>query len=136
MLKDLKHAFWPFQLNHTRSLFLRAAQAAHCSNGSNNTKERFLLYNLYLVYFLRIICHIRILFFFSYYSLSHTSQARTLSDAVLWRLHLPRLLSIGCNEVFGPVFVLGIWDVHYLVYEWSGLVPLSPCFIINFIKGT
>ncbi|CAA2974638.1 Hypothetical predicted protein [Olea europaea subsp. europaea] len=39
MLKDLKHAFWPFQLNHTRSLFLRAAQAAHCSNGSNNTKE-------------------------------------------------------------------------------------------------
>ncbi|CAI9786118.1 unnamed protein product [Fraxinus pennsylvanica] len=39
MLKDLKHAFWPFQLNHTRSLFLRAAQAAHCSNGSNNSKE-------------------------------------------------------------------------------------------------
>ncbi|KAL2511734.1 Uncharacterized protein Adt_17334 [Abeliophyllum distichum] len=39
ILKDLKHAFWPFQLNHTRSLFLRAAQAAHCSNGSNNTKE-------------------------------------------------------------------------------------------------
>lgn len=39
ILQDLKHAFWPFQLDHTRSLFLRAAYAAHCCNGSNENKE-------------------------------------------------------------------------------------------------
>ncbi|XP_042006947.1 uncharacterized protein LOC121755676 isoform X1 [Salvia splendens] len=39
ILKDLKNAFWPFQLNHARSPFLRAADAAHCVTGSNNAKE-------------------------------------------------------------------------------------------------
>ncbi|KAI3445136.1 hypothetical protein Pfo_001801 [Paulownia fortunei] len=38
ILKDLKNAFWPFQLDHARSPFLRAAQAAQCFTGSN-TKE-------------------------------------------------------------------------------------------------
>ncbi|KAG6406202.1 hypothetical protein SASPL_133801 [Salvia splendens] len=39
ILNDLKNAFWPFQLNHARSPFLRAAEAAHCVTGSNNAKE-------------------------------------------------------------------------------------------------
>ncbi|XP_047975459.1 uncharacterized protein LOC125217926 isoform X2 [Salvia hispanica] len=39
ILKDLKNAFWPFQLNHARSPFLRAAEAAHCVTGSSNAKE-------------------------------------------------------------------------------------------------
>ncbi|KAL3829804.1 hypothetical protein ACJIZ3_018606 [Penstemon smallii] len=39
ILRDLKHAFWPFQLDHARSPFIRAAQAAHCFNGSTNTNE-------------------------------------------------------------------------------------------------
>ncbi|KAK2974137.1 hypothetical protein RJ640_025486, partial [Escallonia rubra] len=39
ILRDLKDAFWPFQLDHTRSLFLRAAEAANCSDRSNNVKE-------------------------------------------------------------------------------------------------
>ncbi|XP_073311594.1 uncharacterized protein [Primulina huaijiensis] len=39
ILQDLKHAFWPFQLDHARSLFLRAAYAAHCYNGSSENKE-------------------------------------------------------------------------------------------------
>lgn len=32
ILKDLKDAFWPFQLDRSRSLFLRAAEAANCSD--------------------------------------------------------------------------------------------------------
>ncbi|KZV54433.1 hypothetical protein F511_09748 [Dorcoceras hygrometricum] len=39
ILQDLKNAFWPFQLDDCRSLFLRAAYAAHCYNESNETKE-------------------------------------------------------------------------------------------------
>lgn len=39
MLKDLKDAFWPFQLDRTKSLFLRAARAANCSESTNNSKE-------------------------------------------------------------------------------------------------
>ncbi|KAI8571593.1 hypothetical protein RHMOL_Rhmol01G0131900 [Rhododendron molle] len=38
-LRDLKIAFWPFQLDNTESLFLRAAHAANCSDGSNNVEE-------------------------------------------------------------------------------------------------
>lgn len=38
-LTDLKNAFWPFQLDNTRSLFLRAAHAANCSYGLNNAEE-------------------------------------------------------------------------------------------------
>ncbi|KAL6989751.1 hypothetical protein U1Q18_015502 [Sarracenia purpurea var. burkii] len=38
-LRDLKNAFWPFQLDNTRSLFLRAAHAANCYDGSNNVEE-------------------------------------------------------------------------------------------------
>ncbi|KAL1564333.1 hypothetical protein AAHA92_06689 [Salvia divinorum] len=37
-LKELKNAFWPFQLDHARSPFLRAAEAAHCVTGANNAK--------------------------------------------------------------------------------------------------
>lgn len=40
ILKDLKNAFWPFQLDHGRSPFLRAAEAAHCFTGANNANER------------------------------------------------------------------------------------------------
>ncbi|XP_051149479.1 uncharacterized protein LOC127264124 isoform X3 [Andrographis paniculata] len=39
MLKDLKNAFWPFQVDRPRSPFLRAAQAAQCLIGQNNNKE-------------------------------------------------------------------------------------------------
>ncbi|KAL4586280.1 hypothetical protein LXL04_010916 [Taraxacum kok-saghyz] len=34
ILRDLKYAFWPFQLDQSRSLFLRAAEAANCSDSS------------------------------------------------------------------------------------------------------
>ncbi|XP_073128047.1 uncharacterized protein [Henckelia pumila] len=39
ILQDLKHAFWPFQLDQARSPFLRAAYAAHCYNRPNENKE-------------------------------------------------------------------------------------------------
>ncbi|XP_047948725.1 uncharacterized protein LOC125194508 isoform X2 [Salvia hispanica] len=39
ILKDLKNAFWPYQLDHARSSFLRAAEAAHCVTGANNANE-------------------------------------------------------------------------------------------------
>ncbi|GFP93420.1 hypothetical protein PHJA_001486400 [Phtheirospermum japonicum] len=39
ILKDLKNAFWPFQLSHATSPFLRAAQAAQCFTGFKNTEE-------------------------------------------------------------------------------------------------
>ncbi|XP_042064409.1 uncharacterized protein LOC121808113 isoform X4 [Salvia splendens] len=39
ILKDLKNAFWPFQLDHARSPFLRAADAARCVTGANNANE-------------------------------------------------------------------------------------------------
>ncbi|XP_019185316.1 PREDICTED: uncharacterized protein LOC109180270 isoform X2 [Ipomoea nil] len=39
LLKDLKVAFWPFQHDPTRSPFLRAADAANCSERTQNTKE-------------------------------------------------------------------------------------------------
>ncbi|XP_060218327.1 uncharacterized protein LOC132645382 isoform X4 [Lycium barbarum] len=39
MLKDLKDAFWPFQLDHTKSPFLRAARAANCLESTNNSEE-------------------------------------------------------------------------------------------------
>ncbi|KAL3516393.1 hypothetical protein ACH5RR_023295 [Cinchona calisaya] len=39
ILKDLKYAFWPFQHDPTRSLFLRAAQAANCYDTSNSLEE-------------------------------------------------------------------------------------------------
>lgn len=34
ILRDLKDAFWPFQLDQSKSPFLRAAEAAHCSDRS------------------------------------------------------------------------------------------------------
>ncbi|KAF3664879.1 putative phosphatidylinositol 4-phosphate 5-kinase 6-like [Capsicum annuum] len=39
MLTDLKDAFWPFQLDRTKSPFLRAARAANCSESTNNSEE-------------------------------------------------------------------------------------------------
>uniref|UniRef100_A0A5B6ZYR1 Protein SirB1 N-terminal domain-containing protein n=1 Tax=Davidia involucrata TaxID=16924 RepID=A0A5B6ZYR1_DAVIN len=39
ILRNLKYAFWPFRLNHTRSLFLSAAHAANCTDRSNSVEE-------------------------------------------------------------------------------------------------
>ncbi|KAK7323294.1 hypothetical protein VNO77_26760 [Canavalia gladiata] len=39
MLNDLKHAFWPFQHDHTKTLFLRAANAANCVDRSDFVGE-------------------------------------------------------------------------------------------------
>ncbi|XP_065021050.1 uncharacterized protein LOC135645978 [Musa acuminata AAA Group] len=40
-LRNLKDAFWPFQYDHSTSLFLRAAQAANLSYGPATVKERY-----------------------------------------------------------------------------------------------
>lgn len=39
MLKDLKDAFWPFQLDRSKSPFLRAARAVNCSESNNDSDE-------------------------------------------------------------------------------------------------
>ncbi|KAK7401352.1 hypothetical protein VNO78_12767 [Psophocarpus tetragonolobus] len=39
ILNDLKHAFWPFQHDQTKSLFLRAATAANCVDRTNFVAE-------------------------------------------------------------------------------------------------
>ncbi|CAJ1958921.1 unnamed protein product [Sphenostylis stenocarpa] len=39
ILNDLKHAFWPFQHDHTKTLFLRAASAANCVDRSDFVGE-------------------------------------------------------------------------------------------------
>ncbi|KAJ0822818.1 hypothetical protein HanPSC8_Chr16g0736511 [Helianthus annuus] len=39
ILRDLKDAFWPFQLDQSKSPFLRAAEAAHCSDRSANVDK-------------------------------------------------------------------------------------------------
>ncbi|XP_061344505.1 uncharacterized protein LOC133290443 [Gastrolobium bilobum] len=39
ILNNLKHAFWPFQHDHTKTLFLRAAHAANCVDGSDFVGE-------------------------------------------------------------------------------------------------
>ncbi|KAG2671877.1 hypothetical protein I3760_13G013500 [Carya illinoinensis] len=39
ILRNLKNAFWPFQHDHTRSLFLWAAHAANCIDESNIGEE-------------------------------------------------------------------------------------------------
>nr|ACU20898.1 unknown [Glycine max] len=39
ILNDLKHAFWPFQHDHTKTLFLRAATAANCVDRSDFVGE-------------------------------------------------------------------------------------------------
>ncbi|XP_059434861.1 uncharacterized protein LOC132176030 isoform X3 [Corylus avellana] len=39
ILKNLKNAFWPFQHDHTRSLFLWAAHAANCIDKTNIGEE-------------------------------------------------------------------------------------------------
>ncbi|XP_022993790.1 uncharacterized protein LOC111489694 isoform X1 [Cucurbita maxima] len=39
ILSNLKESFWPFQQNQSRSLFLRAADVANCSDRSNATEE-------------------------------------------------------------------------------------------------
>ncbi|XP_057976444.1 uncharacterized protein LOC131163752 [Malania oleifera] len=38
-LRNLKEVFWPFQHDHTRSLFLRAAHAANCIDRSKSVEE-------------------------------------------------------------------------------------------------
>lgn len=40
-LRNLKDAFWPFQYDHSTSLFLRAAQAANLSYDPATVKERY-----------------------------------------------------------------------------------------------
>ena len=44
ILSNLKESFWPFQQNQSRSLFLRAADVANCSDRSNATEERYFNY--------------------------------------------------------------------------------------------
>ncbi|XP_022146443.1 uncharacterized protein LOC111015657 isoform X2 [Momordica charantia] len=39
ILSNLKESFWPFQQNNSRSLFLRAADVANCSDRSNAIEE-------------------------------------------------------------------------------------------------
>ncbi|XP_042478417.1 uncharacterized protein LOC122059600 [Macadamia integrifolia] len=39
ILRNLKEAFWPFQSDRTRSLFLRAAYAANCIDGESIAEE-------------------------------------------------------------------------------------------------
>ncbi|CAN0916968.1 hypothetical protein LINGRAHAP2_LOCUS30017, partial [Linum grandiflorum] len=39
MLRNLKEAFWPFQHDQSRSLFLSAALAANCVDGTNTAEE-------------------------------------------------------------------------------------------------
>nr|XP_043626529.1 uncharacterized protein LOC122597989 isoform X2 [Erigeron canadensis] len=39
ILRDLKNAFWPFQLDQSKSPFLRAAEAANCSDRSANVDK-------------------------------------------------------------------------------------------------
>ncbi|KAM7508515.1 hypothetical protein LguiA_018968 [Lonicera macranthoides] len=39
ILRDLKDAFWPFHRDRTKSLFLRAAEAANCYDRSNDVNE-------------------------------------------------------------------------------------------------
>ncbi|KAL8227814.1 hypothetical protein R6Q57_015398 [Mikania cordata] len=39
ILRDLKDAFWPFQLDQSKSPFLRAAEAAHCSDRLANVNK-------------------------------------------------------------------------------------------------
>ncbi|XP_042513636.1 uncharacterized protein LOC122088431 isoform X2 [Macadamia integrifolia] len=40
ILRTQKEAFWPFQFGNTKSLFLRAADAAHCIDGPSLNMER------------------------------------------------------------------------------------------------
>lgn len=46
ILRDLKDAFWPFQLDQNRSPFLRAAEAAHCSDRSADFDKRSKGFNI------------------------------------------------------------------------------------------
>lgn len=39
ILNNLKHAFWPFHHDHTKTLFLRAAHAANCVDRSDSVGE-------------------------------------------------------------------------------------------------
>jgi len=43
ILNDLKRAFWPFQHDHTKTLFLRAATAANCVDRSDFVGERYFI---------------------------------------------------------------------------------------------
>ncbi|KAG9459643.1 hypothetical protein H6P81_004151 [Aristolochia fimbriata] len=45
ILKNLKHAFWPFPNDNAKSLFLRAAQAANCIKGPTMGKGSLDSYN-------------------------------------------------------------------------------------------
>ncbi|KAG8638138.1 hypothetical protein MANES_15G192920v8 [Manihot esculenta] len=40
-LRSLKEAFWPFQYDNTKSLFLRAAHAANCTDRSKHFEESY-----------------------------------------------------------------------------------------------
>ncbi|XP_077218433.1 uncharacterized protein LOC143852742 [Tasmannia lanceolata] len=45
ILRNLKEAFWPFQYDNARSLFLRAAHAANCTAETGNLEGSFNSYN-------------------------------------------------------------------------------------------
>lgn len=69
---------------------------------------------------------------FLFRALSSTSLFNTVPHS----LPLPRLPAIGCNEVFGLVFILEICAVHYQVsyYIWIP-VPVTYWDYINIILG-
>jgi len=46
ILKNVKEAFWPFQHDQTKSLFLRAVHAVLCTDRSNVVEERYCLYSV------------------------------------------------------------------------------------------
>ena len=79
ILTNLKESFWPFQQNQSRSLFLRAADAANCSDSSDAFEERYFNYlnlqhsllweNWEVIYtYIRLPCITK---FTIYYSLLH-----------------------------------------------------------------
>ena len=41
ILKNVKEAFWPFQHDQTKSLFVRAVHAVLCTDRSNVVEERY-----------------------------------------------------------------------------------------------
>nr|ACU19911.1 unknown [Glycine max] len=55
ILSDLKHAFWPFQHDHTKTLFLRAATAANCVDRSDFVGESLLTAVAHKLHQLRLL---------------------------------------------------------------------------------
>ncbi|OWM78446.1 hypothetical protein CDL15_Pgr016170 [Punica granatum] len=93
ILRDLKVAFWPFQYSHSKSLFLRAADAANCIDRSGLGEERLIQSSISCIHE-RLLYGIRLLLIYVF-------------AAVAFSLHLQRLLSTGWIVVSGLLYVLG-----------------------------